>query len=1318
LTKTGTGTQILSGANTYTGTTTISAGTLQIGNGSTTGTLSTSSAIVDNATLSFNRTNTVTQGTDFSGAAITGTGGVTQAGTGTLTLNAANTFTGNIVINSGTIAVGSGIAGTANAHISSNLGDIGSGQSRTITINNGGNLTFTGGNVFGYDTATLSTITLVVNQGGVFQTGPTSGSGYFSKIGAVNLNGGTISVGNGDNGYHGALALLGMVTVGGSTPSTIGTLSGASTNDVVNIGQSNAGISSVTFNVADVTGDSGADLTVSAGLANQANASAASSITKTGAGTMALTATNTFTGGTTINQGTLALGNAAALSTSSGGISFGGGTLQYGSGITTDYSSRIAAGTSGSAVAVDTNGNNVTFATALTSSQSGGLTKLGAGTLTLTANNLLTGTKTVSGGTLLLSGSGQLNGTGGITVNGSGAKFVQANTTNAVTPTVTLTQGTIDGTGTINTVNVANLAGNTITNGNGSTGTLTIGTLAFTGAGTLSVNEAGTTKGLGITTLTTANIPSGEITVNATNSSSWSNGTTYNLLSYSSITGTLADFTKGTIGGISGRQSATLGLDTTNKNLTLAIAGDNPVWTGTGSQTWTTVASNNNTGPNAWALKTGHTATNFWASDAVEFNDTYDLGSGSTAVANSTVTITGGVAPVSTTFNNSSVNYTVNSSDSTGITAGTLSKSGTGTVTINTANSYTGATTINNGTLVTAAGSLGGTASIAVTGGTLNAVNYNSAATLTVGASGTANISGTGLSLAAVSNANSVSFTGATGTTTLASLSGAGSTNFASNATITSGGISTGTVTVSGLLTSDISGGTVNAGSLAATSVTGGTNGITGAAAITTVNGGTTTVGGVATVGTLTSGTLNLNGATSAITTLNGGTINLGSSTALTVNAGTSAGSITGSGGSLVKASSGTLTLNGSNSYTGGTTVNSGTLSVGNVGALGSGALTLNGGNVNANSSAANFGSAITNNIVVNGSVGFYCGNKDATYSGAITGSGTLDNGVAQAGASLSITGDLSGFTGTLAYTSGGNYNNVNIGGSTAASMDLSHAIVSVSGSGPSGQYRTLNLGGSGSTTFKVGDLSGTSGYVKISAATLEVGNLGLNSSFGGVFADNNGGVLTAGVTKVGTGTWTLSGTNTYTGATTVTNGKLIVNGSISTSAVTVQSGGTLGGTGTVGSVTVQSGGYISPGNSPGILTVNGNYSQAGTLIAELNGITAGTTYDQVNVVGTVTLTGALNATVGYTPVNNQLLFILVNDGTDAISGTFAGLADGSTFTADGKDWKISYQANYTGSNTGTFTGGNDIALMAIPEPRAALLGGLGMLMLLRRRRQ
>jgi len=104
------GTIILTGANTYTGDTTInSGGTLRLGNGGTTGSLSTGSAIANNGTLSFNRSNTVTQGVDFA-SSISGSGNLNQLGTGTLVLSGTNTYTGATIVGAGTLALSGGSA--------------------------------------------------------------------------------------------------------------------------------------------------------------------------------------------------------------------------------------------------------------------------------------------------------------------------------------------------------------------------------------------------------------------------------------------------------------------------------------------------------------------------------------------------------------------------------------------------------------------------------------------------------------------------------------------------------------------------------------------------------------------------------------------------------------------------------------------------------------------------------------------------------------------------------------------------------------------------------------------------------------------------------------------------------------------------------------------------------------------------------------------------------------------------------------------------------------------------------------------------------
>ncbi|MFD0895240.1 autotransporter-associated beta strand repeat-containing protein [Luteolibacter ambystomatis] len=95
LTKTGSGTLVFTGSNTYSGTTTISTGTLQVGNGGTTGTLG-SGAVTNNATLTFNRSNTLAVSNDISGS-----GSITHTGSGTVTMTGINSYTGTTTVNGG-----------------------------------------------------------------------------------------------------------------------------------------------------------------------------------------------------------------------------------------------------------------------------------------------------------------------------------------------------------------------------------------------------------------------------------------------------------------------------------------------------------------------------------------------------------------------------------------------------------------------------------------------------------------------------------------------------------------------------------------------------------------------------------------------------------------------------------------------------------------------------------------------------------------------------------------------------------------------------------------------------------------------------------------------------------------------------------------------------------------------------------------------------------------------------------------------------------------------------------------------------------------
>jgi autotransporter-associated beta strand protein len=241
---------------------------------------------------------------------------------------------------------------------------------------------------------------------------------------------------------------------------------------------------------------------------------------------------------------------------------------------------------------------------------------------------------------------------------------------------------------------------------------------------------------------------------------------------------------------------------------------------------------------------------------------------------------------------------------------------------------------------------------------------------------------------------------------------------------------------------------------------------------------------------------------------------------------------------------------------------------------------------------------------------------------------------------------------------------------------------------------------------------------VTIASTTLFTGGNNSNTTFAGLINDSGSGGR---VVKEGTGTFTLSGANSYTSGTIVSNGTLLVNNSsgsgTGSGTVRVAPTAKLGGTGTIsGAVTVDAGATLAPGNSPGVLHMNGGLTLASnaTFSVEINGPTLGTQYDQADVIGTVALTNSLlQLIMGFSPTPGQQFTIINNDASDAIGGTFAGLPQGSFIDASGLGNNAYFNISYTGGS------GNDVVLTAtIPEPATLTLLTISGLLVLRRRRR
>ena len=332
-----------------------------------------------------------------------------------------------------------------------------------------------------------------------------------------------------------------------------------------------------------------------------------------------------------------------------------------------------------------------------------------------------------------------------------------------------------------------------------------------------------------------------------------------------------------------------------------------------------------------------------------------------------------------------------------------------------------------------------------------------------------------------------------------------------------------------------------------------------------------------------------------------------------------------------------------------------------------------------------------------------------------ITDSTTIDNAVILntnnhylyigSGKSVVFSGNMSGDNGFGIYSNGTNSQvtftgtNTNAGGVSVSE----NATLTLSSTTNSAIKDTAYLGVLGGTVIlnqaseTIGSLFSNGGSLEIGSNTLTVsGNY--DSTFAGSLVGSGNLIIQGDSTHtfaVNSNAASMSG---FSGTTTVnSNGKLLLgSGGNLSGAIIVDDTGLLTGDGTaLGLVTVKSGGTLGAGNISGYATSVADIDFKGGLTAEagstlhfnIKGNTAGSTYDQLKVVGAVNIAGATLTVVdtNYTVTAGTELVLIDNDGTDTVTGGFADLEDGMTVTVNGVDMIIDYQGG----------DGNDVTLTA-----------------------
>ncbi len=978
---------------------------------------------------------------------------------------------------------------------------------------------------------------------------------------------------------------------------------------------------------ADAT--TGNSFTIATPIVN--NGATSIALTKSGVGPLILSGNNTFTGGVYLNSGTLQLNNAGALnSTTPNFISFGNayqnvsGTLTLnGNSLTTPMIStaNVQVGTpviqnaNATAPVLTVNGSTAsTFNGTMQDGSGGGSLGLvvgGSGGLTLSgSNNTYTGNTTIlSGGKLALSAaSNNISGSKTILVNGGGTLSLTG-----VTGGFTLAAGqTLTGNGTI-------------------TGTLGVGSSAVLNPGTAGVGTL-TTDGLTLSPNATVNLDfgssnndlvvvnnSGGLVINGTagtvnlNLLNAANGGTpfltagtYDLFQYSGSIGgtglgaltdanapfgTSATFGTATVGGL---QYMTVTLVANTSGL--------PTWNLNGSGSW---AVGNNWTPPGVPNGQGQTAvfgSSITAPSTVTLDGSATVGTIAFISANSYTIAqgTGGslildngatTAHLYGSLGNHSITAPVvlNSNLTASITAGSvalngvvsegtagksITMSGAGTLVLTNANTYTGGTILNSGTVQVSNNAALGT------GG----VSFASTAALQAGSN------------VVIGNAISLANAGTVGTID------------------TQGN----NVTLSGVISSTSPAPTLNKiGS--GTAILTAANTFNGTV---TVNGGTLQVGdGVSTTASL--------GAATLVTNANLA-YNMPATTTI-------ANSISGTG-FVVQNAANTLTLTGSNTFSGGMIINNGgTVVLGGTAqnAAGSGPITINNnGTLTLNNT--NSGTLFNNVVVPTGSTGTMNMVAAGDFNGAVVGGGTL-NFVVQ-GTGGTIDGDWSSFTGQvnlIAPATGTGDFKISTANFTAPAAKFNvpanvNFYTSISG----GQITIGDLTGAGNL---VGN-NNTAGLFVGAAETA-----GVTSVFSGTITDGAGGIRPMNITKNGPGTLDLAANmGSEHGAIAVNQGTLSFLGATSpmniTSGIAVAAGATLD----------------LGGNNATIATyTNGAFTATSTGLAGGVGSTVGnsstTTPSTINVNGTSTFAGSIIDSLNG---GTQTIALVVNGGTETLTGT------------------------------------------------------------------